>query len=122
MAIIGHALSKNQRQLTRFFVAQHGLCHWCESPMTLSYDPPRKDKVPNPRRATIDHLDDRFDPMRGKHGPQTIRRVAACWKCNNERSRERLRQLMRDNPLEVWQRAGTRPLFFIDVWESLFAV
>ena len=37
------------------------------------------------RHGTLDHLDDRYSPERGKsRGERRI--VMACWKCNNERN------------------------------------
>ena len=46
---------------------------------------------PPPTLATIEHLDSRLSPERGKHdGP---RRVVACWLCNNRRGHQEERSL-----------------------------
>jgi hypothetical protein len=77
------------KQLETLFKRHGGLCYWCRQPMILI-----KGNIPHvpdpPNRATIDHLDDRFSPQRGKmirNAPQTLRHVAACRKCNMERGK-----------------------------------
>lgn len=66
------------------------LCHWCRKPMVLieRTRAPQKgvriETVPN--EATIDHLDPRGSPMRGKAAYGEIRLVLACWACNKERN------------------------------------
>ena len=60
-------------------------CHWCRQP-TVFLRIHTKHTIRN--RATFDHLDDRFDPMRGRlHGQE--RSVLACWDCNHKRAQKR---------------------------------
>ncbi|MDF2435408.1 MAG: hypothetical protein JWP44_5039 [Mucilaginibacter sp.] len=63
---------------------QKGLCHWCHNLMI--FNPPRiKGERINPRMCTLDHLYDKWDPLRYTNkGELTL--VAACTKCNTERS------------------------------------
>lgn len=71
------------------FAKQEGLCHWCNGPMVLLHGvctyPPKN-------LATIDHLDSRLSPERGKHSGK-LRKVAACWECNNKRAAAEERSL-----------------------------
>lgn len=55
--------------------------------------------------ATIDHLRDRFDPLR-KINEKKSRSVLSCKKCNNDRSS--LRQAALDKE-ELWERSGRKP-------------
>ncbi len=77
--------ARHKRQVLALYRRQDGRCHWCECDML----PPGPDggKRPNPRQCTLDHLDDRFNPERGKRAGE-IRRVAACWLCNHSRGVE----------------------------------
>lgn len=75
---------RHKRQ--QLFKEQGGLCHWCRETMVLI------ERVPGgiwirqrPDEATIEHLDPRYSPERGKH-PGEVRQVLACSKCNNERA------------------------------------
>jgi hypothetical protein len=78
---------KRRRQLQRLFNEQGGLCFYCRQAMVITPHGPGK-KV-DPRKATTEHLDDRFNPVRGKHGGSgAVRHVAACYECNFERGRE----------------------------------
>ncbi|HWG06018.1 MAG TPA: hypothetical protein VG271_13475 [Beijerinckiaceae bacterium] len=82
-------LTRNQRkrrQLVRLFERQNGLCFWCKKPMHLWVHV--QGETPPIDSCTIDHLDSRLSPMRGKHPHGEIRHVASCWKCNNERANE----------------------------------
>jgi hypothetical protein len=81
------ATKRERDQLKRMYRRQGGLCHWCEKGMV----PPGTAKPGgphDPRLCTMDHLDDRFSEERGTH-PGEYRKVAACWKCNNERGQRR---------------------------------
>lgn len=60
-------------------------CHWCRK-LTVFMRVHTKQTVRE--RATLDHLDDRFDPMRGKR-PGEERTVLACWACNHTRAQAR---------------------------------
>ncbi len=77
--------ARHRRQVRALSQRQHGRCYWCDVEML----PPGPDggKKPDSRQCTLDHLDDRFNPERGKH-PGEIRRVAACWHCNHTRGVE----------------------------------
>ncbi len=83
----GSVQKRDQRR--RLCERQRWRCYWCQQPMrwvvldgtgTLPLD-----------AATLDHLDDRWSPMRGQFGSER-RRVAACRKCNEGRSNERTKQ------------------------------
>lgn len=75
-----------QRQRAALFRRQKGRCHWCGCEM-VQVAVPRRASPPR-NLCTIDHLDDRFSPDRGKRFGE-YRRVAACWECNNRRGNER---------------------------------
>ena len=80
-----HAQLKRQR--ARLYHEQSGLCWWCHKPMKLIDFRPAKG-IPHPvDMATVEHLDDRHNPDRGKF-PVQRRHVVACWFCNNKRGRE----------------------------------
>jgi len=87
------------------FRQQNGLCYYCKQPMVLNPQVQRHTKHP-PNQCTIEHLYDRFHPMRGK-SPGKTNLVAACWKCNNEQSQKRHAELARE---ELWKRSGRYPL------------
>lgn len=75
--------------LERLYKRQNALCHWCQ---VWCYLAPRGKhyREGNPSNlATTDHLDDKFDPMRGKR-PGELRKVMACNACNGRRSAERM--------------------------------
>ena len=95
---------RKRRQVARLFREQKGLCFWCKKLMIL-FD---KAKIRRHRSlpqnlATIDHLDDRYSPNRGKFAGQR-RRVLACKHCNE------LRGLMaqKSQPLEVLHERAQR--------------
>lgn len=79
------------------------LCHWCHQPMVLIERGPGKPNVKvNPDEATIEHLDARHSPERGKH-PGEVRQVLAHHRCNNERDRQQTAAL----PIQtLWERSG----------------
>lgn len=72
-------------QRERLFAEQRGLCHWCGQPMVLFRGTGRESLPPD--AATLDHLDDKWSPLRGTFRGQR-RRVAACRRCNERRSRD----------------------------------
>lgn len=65
---------------------QNGLCHWCGCELLLRKGGAKEKQMPE-NLATLDHLDDRFSIDRGSHGYGTLRKVLACWRCNNDRGR-----------------------------------
>lgn len=90
----------NATRRAKLFHKQEGKCYWCELPMLL-IKPPAKMEKPIRNMCTLDHLDDRFSPERGKHGGE-LRTVAACWQCNWNRNKQREKEL----PREILQAAS----------------
>jgi hypothetical protein len=58
-------------------------CHWCGC-LTILWKSSPKNKVMPHNAATLDHLDSRMSPERGKH-PGERRHVLACYRCNQDR-------------------------------------
>lgn len=99
----GDYLRHKRREL---FKEQKGLCHWCREPMTLIERTDKKQGEPKikrrPDEATIEHLDPRYSPERGKHAGE-IRQVLACSSCNNVRANEDVKRL----PIQTrWEWSG----------------
>lgn len=80
--------AQERRQKLALFERQNGLCFYCKQHMILSFAPPTHAKE-NPRRATLEHLDHRWSPDRGRHSGE-YRRVLACHECNGKRGAEYL--------------------------------
>jgi hypothetical protein len=80
--------SQKRRELCE---RQRWRCWYCNKTMRwVDYAAHFEQRQPLPRdAATIEHLDDRFSPERGKHSGER-RQVAACHGCNNRRARERV--------------------------------
>ena len=76
---MGSTKLRNRRE--KLFRQQRGLCYWCKQPMRLV--PRTKPHHNDPSVCTLDHLHDRWSPLRGTGGYE---HVAACQKCNRERS------------------------------------
>lgn len=77
-----------RRRLFRLW-EKNRCCHWCKRETLLIFRPAsiqhNKFRVLD-NEATIDHLRDRYEGrLQVVHEEQT---VLACWKCNNDRSRE----------------------------------
>ena len=68
---------------------QNWLCYYCGLKMTKPRQRQHKGCSHRDDEATLEHLDDRFDPARGTRRGE-IRRVAACRKCNQDRAKARL--------------------------------
>lgn len=86
---------KEFQQKVNRFDEQNGLCYYCKDPMLLM---PRGFQGIYPMNAcTREHLDDRYDPTRGKSVKGTIRVVAACKRCNEARSNERTKALGKEH-------------------------
>lgn len=64
-------------------------CHWCGKLTVLprAHAPHEPRPMPEMNWATIDHLHCRLHPDRLKPGDGQMRRVLACWSCNNQRNR-----------------------------------
>lgn len=72
----------------RAFQRQGGKCHWCGCDMVLAKGPGNAKANDMPHDlCTLDHLDERGTPQRGKY-PGKLRTVAACWLCNHTRGKE----------------------------------
>jgi hypothetical protein len=73
-----------ERAQRRWLWTREPHCCYCGvlTVLPAKYDPDR----PFDTMATVEHLDPRLSPERGKH-PGKFRKVIACWKCNNERNR-----------------------------------
>jgi hypothetical protein len=96
------------KQLVSLFKRQGGLCYWCTQPMTL--DRPKRHKKSPDNMATIEHLEDKWDPLRGTFNDgKSFRRVAACHKCNNGRSNARQADSNVVSKEELWRRSGRYP-------------
>ncbi len=93
---------RNQRY--QLCVRQNWLCHWCQQPMTWLSPYPPGGAVPS-HAATVDHLDSRLDADRGKQVTR-YRRVAACWACNQKRSKVSVAVL---GLAELHRRSGRYP-------------
>ena len=94
---------KHHRQIDLLWNRQDGLCFWCGCKM-VRLEPQAKRKQFPDNACTLDHLDDKFDPERGKKTGR--RRVLACRKCNQDRGRESER---RAGIAELRRRAGQSP-------------
>ena len=113
-----------RRKRYALFKMQKGLCFWCKQPMRLlDLGTLRRAKKLPHDMCTIDHLEPRWHPERGRYeGAGDFRLVAACLKCNNERDRE-LHKLI---PRELLHKAsmGHKPIILAkehaDVLAPLF--
>lgn len=64
---------------------QAGLCHHCNGKMRLVRFTNKS--CISPKDATLEHLDCRFSPKRGRSKGK-LRVVASCWQCNFDRGKE----------------------------------
>lgn len=74
----------------RLMRKQSGLCYYCRCKMIVM-PPTHRGRLPDDA-ATIEHLDDRYSPERGKHFGE-YRIVLACNRCNNERNKAREKEV-----------------------------
>lgn len=80
---------RTQRARRRYalFIRQERKCFYCGIEMVWHSGP--KPPAQHAKRAcTLEHLDDRLSPERGKHSGEE-RTVAACWSCNTLRGQFR---------------------------------
>lgn len=70
--------SKKMTLRRKLHIQQRGQCYWCREPMTLNPANPH-----DPYRTTLDHIDDKWSPLRGKGRNKN---VAAHKKCNEQRA------------------------------------
>ena len=82
-------LSQKIRQRRRMCEEQRWRCWYCDRTMRWIV------LQPGQRPPRDMHLDDRFSPRRGQAAPGVRRHVAACYGCNQARSRARVRQQLR---------------------------
>lgn len=94
--------AKRRRQRAALFALQGGRCFWCGASMTLPAYPPLRHRRPPANEATIDHLDSRWSPERGRHNGES-RHVLACWDCNGRRNTAEQASIPR---AELWRRSG----------------
>lgn len=90
-------------------------CYWCgvllshpsEYLITIEGDPKNLKRIRHAKyhMATLDHLDPKHDPHRGKHGGSVPRTVLACTECNNYRNMLFLKSL----PKEILWAIGNSP-------------
>lgn len=90
------------RQKRRLYMEQKGLCHYCRKFMRIMKWLTDYGHQPDDL-ATIEHLDDRFSPDRGKRAGER-RHVLACRKCNWEKARESVAS----QPIEELRRRSRR--------------
>lgn len=93
------------RQRKALYDLQGGRCYYCEIRMYLPHDGKFKPGCRRLDACTLEHLDDKYSPERGKHRGE-FRRVAACAHCNERRSTERTAELTRE---QKWVLSGRRP-------------
>jgi len=78
---------KKRRRLRNAVDAQGGRCYWCGCRMRTKRTNGGHIQA---NQATIDHIDTRYDSVRGTYNNTGAERtVAACSKCNFERGRDR---------------------------------
>jgi hypothetical protein len=99
---LGESIStenKKQRCLLRMCLEQNWKCHWCPTIMRWGKRPDGG-KL-NRDQATIDHLNDRYDPKRATGEAQP--KVAACQYCNQKRARDRGRSVSKELQKMPWR-------------------
>lgn len=79
------------------FKKQRGRCFYCAGEMVIRYGDQQQKARPD--ECTLEHLDSRLDPERGKHSGKR-RIVAACRRCNHARGEAQVAAL----PLEELRR------------------
>jgi len=92
---------RRRRKRAHLHRRQGGRCYWCGC-LTILIENNDPGNQPDDL-ATLDHLDDRFSPERGKRSGEW-RIVMACRLCNNERGI--IREAMQ--PVEELRRRSTR--------------
>ena len=78
----------SNRSLKIYLHKRNSKCHWCQEETILTNISELKG-TPHPKMATIDHVVSRFNPERWvKRKEGEVRKVLACFECNNRRSTE----------------------------------
>lgn len=88
-----HSKTRYLRNRRRKLWEEYPYCRFCSVLTVLPEDCPPGKAPPN--QATIEHLDSRYSPERGKMAGE--RTTLACWKCNNTRNCHEQRRV----PIEV---------------------
>lgn len=83
---------RKRRQKAALYWHQSGLCYYCAVPVLLK-EWPRRLRQPD-HLATLEHLDHKFSPERGRHQGE-YRRVLACRRCNEIKGRQDAAMLAR---------------------------
>lgn len=101
---MSESVAHRHQQRALMWRLQGGRCWWCNRMTVL----PRARgqthrKVFPDNEATIEHLDSRLSPERGRHSGR-YRRVMACRRCNNERARKEAATVAIQT---IWQRSGS---------------
>lgn len=92
--VIVHVIAMRNRKLKLKLHKIDPRCYWCKKETVL---PPKPNNSPFPSLATIDHIYSRFDIRRFvEKKPGEIRRVLACYECNQKRAREEEARLTRE--------------------------
>ena len=94
---MSHSRSNRRVKLNLYKRDPH--CHWCGVLTTLT-NIKHIHGQPDPTMATVDHIISRFDPRRWvEQKPGEIRKVLACFSCNNRRSIEDQKKLRKEEEL-----------------------
>lgn len=85
---------RQKRRKRRLFYEQDKKCYYCDREMVYYKPKPQMKQPPPDNFATLEHLDDRYSPLRGIFREMGVpRTVVACYRCNFERGKERTRQM-----------------------------
>jgi hypothetical protein len=94
---------KKRLKRFRLWEKQKGRCHYCNKKTVMRFR--EGGGVIPDDEATLEHLDDRFNPNRGAF-PGEPRIVVACNQCNDQKGRES----QASQPIEeLWARSGRSP-------------
>lgn len=97
---LAHGSSYAKRWQRRMLWEMNPHCRFCGVLTVLPEQHPSS--KPNPVWATIEHLDSRLSPDRGKR-PGEFRHTLSCWRCNNQRNYQEHATTPRQT---LWERSG----------------
>lgn len=87
----------SNRKLKLSLYAQNPRCYYCNRETVLTNEAFLKRDIINPRMATVEHLISRYHPKRWeKRKPGEIRKVLACFECNQARSKEETERVSKE--------------------------
>src|ERR1700747_791148 len=90
----------------RHYIKQDGKCYWCGCKMRMGWDGSIVGKLKK-NHATIDHIHQRNDPKRQiERNNGFVRKVLACYRCNQRRQREFEADLRRRKAIENAGKTG----------------